>query len=574
MSARSKGGGGPADVDVQGSGTCGEASEPIGSQFQFSAPQIRGGRLQSWEEQQAYATKPVHPKKRKTGIGSALGVHDDELLQVIEDAIAKALRMPPGPNATTGCTEDVRSLRAEVEEIKKGQTQLTQLMNTVLTVLQAPRQETGASPPLSGNNAFPRGTAETSNRKAHPLSAQVTQPSWANITESGAGTGWTTVTTGKKKLKKHPRGQRRVLFVRNVQSHDCDPRDIMFEVNKALAHSRAHVTVRLTQMSYTDKGNLTGVLSENACADELLNYAPVVMAAVRELDPEVAYMEKTEKWLKLRVHGVALDRYMTQGGLDVAREEIELMTGEQLPYAPRWIKGDTLAERFVGGSIKRSTLVLTVKSKKAADVFLAKGLSFGGRRHEVERFWERGEGGMCMRCCGRDHFGQCDEKAKCFVCAGEHEGSKHECVAEICTKRSGPCEHHAAKCANCGGPHPATSPRCPERRSSRQTRQQKVTEMRSSPPAMETAPEQDDSVIQEDQAEMEVTPTDSGQATVMHLIPISSKNSTPEPLPRDQPSPRPTRELRPRTKHFVRMTQVLSSSDPTHMSVDDDSDTT
>lgn len=103
------------------------------------------------------------------------------------------------------------------------------------------------------------------------------------------------------------------------------------------------------------------------------------MTAMKRLDPEVAYIEKTEKWLKLRVHGVALDRYMTEGGLNVAREEIELMTGEQLPYAPRWIKGDTLAERFDSGSIKRSILVLTVKNKKAADVILAKGLSFGGK---------------------------------------------------------------------------------------------------------------------------------------------------------------------------------------------------
>jgi hypothetical protein len=32
---------------------------------------------------------------------------------------------------------------------------------------------------------------------------------------------------------------------------------------------------------------------------------------------------------------------MIQGGLDVAREEIELMTGEELPYTPRWIKSET-----------------------------------------------------------------------------------------------------------------------------------------------------------------------------------------------------------------------------------------
>jgi hypothetical protein len=81
---------------------------------------------------------------------------------------------------------------------------------------------------------------------------------------------------------------------------------------------------------------------------------------------------------------------MDEGGLELARREIELMTGEQLSYAPRWIKGDTLGDRYENGTIKRSTLVLTVKSKQAADTIIAKGLSFGGRRHETERFWERG----------------------------------------------------------------------------------------------------------------------------------------------------------------------------------------
>jgi hypothetical protein len=42
-------------------------------------------------------------------------------------------------------------------------------------------------------------------------------------------------------------------------------------------------------------------------------------------------VEKTERWRKLRVHGVALDRYMTENGLDLLREEIEVMTGSQLP---------------------------------------------------------------------------------------------------------------------------------------------------------------------------------------------------------------------------------------------------
>lgn len=534
MSGRSKGGGGPASSDVQGSATRGEASEPIGSQ-NFSS-QFQGAGSQSWEGQQAYAARPLSPKKRKTDENSAFGVQGNDVLQAIKDLLAGVPRVDKESIAAAACSDD-RSLRAEMEEIKKEQVQLTQLMSKVMTMLQTLQLKLGGMRAPPGDSALPKVPAQTSNRPARPPSAPVTQPSWANITESGAGRGWTTVTNGKKKLKKHPRDQRRVLFVRNVQSHSRDPRDIMFEVNKALAHARAHVTVRLIKMGYTDKGNLTGMLSENACADELLNYAPVVMAAVKKLDPEVAYVEKTEKWLKLRVHGVALDRYMSESGLGVAREEIELMTGEQLPFAPRWIKRDTLAERYDSGSIKKSTLVLTVKSKKAADLILAKGLSFGGRRHEVERFWERGEGGMCMRCCGRDHFGQCTEDPKCFVCAGDHEGSKHECTVKGCSKRSGPCEHAVAVCANCKGPHPATSPRCPERRSSLQARQQKGAGMRSSPLATPAA-RQDDLPVEEDQAEMETTSAEPEQLSSPQAIPISSDMSTPEPLPQDRPSPR------------------------------------
>jgi hypothetical protein len=59
------------------------------------------------------------------------------------------------------------------------------------------------------------------------------------------------------------------------------------------------------------------------------------MPIIQKLDPAVINVEKTEKWRKLRIYRVALDRYISKGRLDVAREEIELMIGEQLPYALR-----------------------------------------------------------------------------------------------------------------------------------------------------------------------------------------------------------------------------------------------
>jgi hypothetical protein len=81
----------------------------------------------------------------------------------------------------------------------------------------------------------------------------------------------------------------------------------MFEVNRVLAYARARVTVRVINMGYTERGNLTGMMGENACADNLFAYATAVMAAVQNLDSEVMYMDNTEEWCKLRVHGVAIE---------------------------------------------------------------------------------------------------------------------------------------------------------------------------------------------------------------------------------------------------------------------------
>lgn len=341
--------------------------------------------------------------------------------------------------------EAMQSLRSDMrEDIARAQAQLTELLDAAMAKMQAESdrradamlerlvQKFHEASERANKSAAAATTAHAipefgTDRQLHSQPTQKAQRTWANVTRAGTQTvaGWATVTNRKKTLKKHPLDQRRVLFIRNSRSHHCDTKDIMFDVNKALAHARADVAVRLIKLKYTEKENLSGVLRENACAEDLLEYAPAVMTAVQELDPAVIDVEKTEKWRKLRVHGVALDRYMSESGLDLAREEIGVVTASQLPYAPRWIKSDTLAERFDSGGIKRSTLVLTVKTKHAADAILAKGLSFGGRRHEAERFWEKGEGRMCMQCCGRDHFGKCVAEAKCFVCVGEHEGGKH-----------------------------------------------------------------------------------------------------------------------------------------------------
>lgn len=149
---------------------------------------------------------------------------------------------------------------------------------------------------------------------------QVAKQTWAHRFGSGTQVtnDWTTVggrrkpTSAKKVLKKHPADQRRVLLLRQSPTQQSDPRDIMLAINKALAQEEADPTIRMVGLRYTKRGNLSGLTVEQARADDLLEYAATMLAAARALDPAVTEVEKTEKWRKLRVHGVSLDRYLCE----------------------------------------------------------------------------------------------------------------------------------------------------------------------------------------------------------------------------------------------------------------------
>lgn len=65
---------------------------------------------------------------------------------------------------------------------------------------------------------------------------------------------------------------------------------------------RPDVAVRLIKLKYTENGNPFEVRRENTCAEDLLEYAPAVMAIVQKLDLAFIDLERTGKWRKLRVH--------------------------------------------------------------------------------------------------------------------------------------------------------------------------------------------------------------------------------------------------------------------------------
>jgi len=126
--------------DVPRSGARGEASEPIGSlaEYQMSTPSLRRGGPQSWEEWQTGTACPTSPKKRKTHSDEAIKIPQETLLQVVEDAVVKALRGFAAPTTAARSLEDVQSLRSEMEDsISRVQMQLTQLMDNAIVRMQA-----------------------------------------------------------------------------------------------------------------------------------------------------------------------------------------------------------------------------------------------------------------------------------------------------------------------------------------------------------------------------------------------------------------------------------------------------
>lgn len=100
----------------------------------------------------------------------------------------------------------------------------------------APTQHKGRATFLFIDDAQPECATQGLGGQDGQKPARAAQPTWANVVGTGVPTaaGCATVTNGKRKLKKRSLEQRRILFARNVQPHTCDPRDIMFEVNKAL----------------------------------------------------------------------------------------------------------------------------------------------------------------------------------------------------------------------------------------------------------------------------------------------------------------------------------------------------
>src|SRR6266513_4838406 len=288
-------------------------------------------------------------------------------------------------------------------------------------------------------------------------------------TQEGDKSGWTTV-AGKKKTKKFPIKQRRLLFkLGGEQGQRQQPQDLLLLANQVLRNEKAE-GISFIQLSYTPTGQISAVLNKSANRDMVEPLLSAVQRAFQERKVPVLSAGAVETWAKLRVHLVPTERYLQPGGLDLARKEIETTLGFQLPTAVRWLKTAEAIRENQGKGSKYTSVMVTVPNADVAKRLKAQGLYFRGKKHPVEDFHDSSRE-VCPDCCQIGHKKGCTSPPKCFLCAGNHHCRSHHC--EACDSGK-PCKHLPLKCANCKGKHEAVNPICLVARAKRVDTQQRA----------------------------------------------------------------------------------------------------
>ena len=136
----SEGVGGTPSGILSGTQSPEKTSEPIGSltHYQLSTLSFRRIRQQDWEEWQNVMGCPVSPKKRKVDQATNLDTHQETLVRLLEDTMARMLRASAASFPAAASLDHAQIIHNEVRNyISEVKIELTQLVNTMMEKMQA-----------------------------------------------------------------------------------------------------------------------------------------------------------------------------------------------------------------------------------------------------------------------------------------------------------------------------------------------------------------------------------------------------------------------------------------------------
>ena len=224
-----------------------------------------------------------------------------------------------------------------------------------------------------------------------------------NVVQNVLGNIWTKVRHRKQKssspnLQKIELEKKRIIFWRANILPQKSEADLMLVLNKTLQQANLPSHIRFCEVSYSQSGAISGLLTKRSNAEEVLkDYSTTLIRTAKSVDEGVIRIEALERWHRLKVHGMPLMRYLREGKIELLCREIESTTRIILKTIPQWlINQEHLEERLESGDVRDSIIVITVGSKVEALNLCAKGFRFGEAPKVLEKNWEAESGSVCM----------------------------------------------------------------------------------------------------------------------------------------------------------------------------------
>jgi hypothetical protein len=303
--------------------------------------------------------------------------------------------------------------------------------------------------------------------------------------------------------------KRRIIFTRNqgLPPSGASGIDILSAVNRALFAAKVQHFIRLQEVKRNPRGAITGFTSATCTADMLMLHRDVILKAARTLDEGIIDLELNESWCRLKVHAIPLLRYVGKGtlGTQKLRAEIEAENeGVVIPTQIRWLGSmSSIKDRWTRGDINASSVTFAVKGSDVANRLRKNGVKICGRMHEVEAYVEIAPDSLCTGCSGWGHIeSNCPLplNTRCAICAGSHKTSEHACPVVGCLRgKAQRCQHQTVKCANCKGPHTATSAECRKKNEAiNKAKEERTARQRSSTGSSEECPATPDMGMQDE----------------------------------------------------------------------------
>lgn len=101
----------------------------------------------------------------------------------------------------------------------------------------------------------------------------------------------------------------------------------MLVLNEALQKAGEGLHMRFYRVRYSRLGAISALLTEKANVREIIPRLPnVLIRAAKTLDPGVVGVELLEHWQSLKVPGMSLKRYLSEGSIELLKREVESST--------------------------------------------------------------------------------------------------------------------------------------------------------------------------------------------------------------------------------------------------------